>query len=197
VRWRRQRSAPAPALVRSRDDPEAFIEVHDAFAGPLLRFFSTRAPDVQTAADLTAETLATVYEARGTFRGRSEEEVGAWVWRIAHNKLARFFRQRRVDRSAMERIGLPQPLVSDEELERIDDLVWLEASAGLVHDALADLPLDQQEVIRLRYVDELDDRTIATRLSVTPEVVRARASRGLRRLRADSVLRERTAEVRP
>jgi RNA polymerase sigma-70 factor (ECF subfamily) len=174
--------------VRSALDPQAFVEVHDEFAGSLLRYFAGRVDDPQTAVDLTAETLATVYEKRATFRGRSEEEATAWIWRIAHNKLNRFWRQRNVDRRAMQRIGLPRAVATDEDLERIEDLLWIESSGTAVRQAVSGLPADQQTVIRLRYIDELTDQEIAARLSVSQEVVRARASRGLRRLRADARL---------
>lgn len=181
--WGRGRSRPA--LVISASDPQAFVAVHDSYASALLRFFSLKVDDPQTAADLTADTMATVYEKRSTFRGTTEAEASAWIWRIAHNKLARFWRQRAVDRSAMQRIGLVRRVITDVDLERIDELLWAEANRGAIGAAMSDLPVDQQAVIRLRYVDELPDHDIAQRLAISPEVVRARASRGLRRLRRD------------
>lgn len=183
--WRRRRR---PALARSQVDPQAFVDVYDEYAPVLLRFFAIRVPDAQTAVDLTAETVATVYEKRAGFRGSTAEEASAWIWRIAHNKLARFWRQRSVDRNAMARVGIARAVVADEDLERIDELLWAEAAGGAVRAALAELPPDQQAVIRLRYVHERTDREIADELEVTQEVVRARASRGLRRLRKDDRL---------
>lgn len=177
-------------LARSRTHPEAFVEVHDEFAPRLLRFFATRLDDGQAAVDLTAETLATVYEKRESFRGSSSEEASAWIWRIARTKYARYWRHQSVDRAAMRRIGLERAIATDHELERIEELVVLEATGEAVSAALAELPADQQKVIRMRYVDELSDEAIAERLSVSPEVVRARASRGLRRLRHDRHLIE-------
>jgi len=178
------------SLARSRTHPEAFVEVHEEFAPRLLRFFATRVDDGQAAVDLTAETLATVYEKRESFRGSSPEEASAWIWRIARTKHARYWRHRSVDRSAMQRIGLERVVATDDELERIEELVTLEATGEAVSAALAELPTDQQDVIRMRYVDELSDEVIAEKLSVSPEVVRARASRGLRRLRHDRHLIE-------
>lgn len=177
------------ALARSRLQPDAFTEVYDEFAARLLRFFATRVDDQQTALDLTAETLATVYELRQDFRGSSDEETRAWIWRIARTTNARYWRRRSVDRSAMQRIGLPRPVATDHELERIEELAAVENTRDAVSIALAELPVDQQTVIRMRYVDELTDQVIAERLAVSPQVVRARASRGMRRLRQDLRLR--------
>lgn len=175
--------------MRSAADPEAFAEVHDAFAGQLLRFFALRVVDPQTALDLTSDTLATVYEKRGTFRGTSEDEAAAWIWTIARNKLARHWRRRTVDRSAMERLGMQQVVMTDGELDRIDELLAAEAAGGAMERALAELPEGQQDVLRMRYLDELPDQMIASRLDVSEEVVRTRASRALRRLRSDPDLR--------
>lgn len=186
--WRLLRRRPAPALVRSQADPEAFVEVHDEHAGALLRHFALRVADQQTALDLVGETLATAYEQRATFRGRTAEEASAWIWAIARNKLKHHYRRRDVDRGALARIGVPRPLVTDEDLERIDELLTSEAASGALGAALDELPSSQRDVILLRYVDELSDQDIASSLSVTPEVVRARASRGLRRLRSDPEL---------
>lgn len=165
------------------------MDVHDEYASSLLRFFAIRVGDAQTAVDLTADTFATVYEKRDDFRGTTADEAGAWIWAIARNKLARYWRQREVDRSAMMRIGLQPTSLTDVELDRIDELMEAEAARGAVHAALGELPVEQQKVIHLRYIEERSDIEIAEELQVTTEVVRARASRGLRRLRADRRLR--------
>ncbi len=159
-----------------------------------MRYFALRVGDPQTALDLTSETLASVYEQRHSFRGSTPAEASAWIWQIARAKHARFWRQRGVDRRAMQRLGLPRQWATDEDIERTEELLRVEAARGAVRAALADLPADQQKVIQLRYVDELSDQDIAGRLAVSPEVVRARASRGLRRLRKDQKLNAALAE---
>lgn len=188
--WPRRR----PALVRSQVEPEAFVEVHAEFAPDLLRFFAMRVGDDQAALDLTGDTLATAYEKRTDFRGTSNAEVESWIWTIARNKVKRYWRRREIDRGAMARIGMTQPVATEEDLERIDDLLAGEAASGALGEALGELPPDQRSVIMLRYVDELSDQDIAAQLDVSPEVVRARASRGLRRLRTDPRLEPLTDE---
>lgn len=185
--WRSRR--PLSALARSQSDPESFVEVYDEFASCLLRFFARRVDDGQAAVDLTADTLATAYEKRQDFRGSSPEEASAWIWRIAHRKHARYWRWRRVDQAAMHRIGLERQIATDHELERIQELLALEVTGKAVNAALAELPVDQQRVIRMRYLEDMSDQAIAQKLAVSREVVRARASRGLRRMRRDRGLR--------
>jgi RNA polymerase sigma-70 factor, ECF subfamily len=157
-------------------------------APAVLHFFAKRTRDSERAFDLTAETFAKAFEKRRDFRGHSDEQAAAWLWSIARNELARFSRTRKVELAALARLGLERPDPTDEELRAIEELTAVEDIREHVEDALAVLPLDQREVIRLRVVDELSYIEIARALGVSCDVVRARASRGLRTLRASEHL---------
>src|SRR5215208_4230606 len=69
----------AHALRRSRSEARVFGEVYNALAAGLLRHFTRRTFDVETAADLTAETFARAFESRGRFRGSTDAEASAWI----------------------------------------------------------------------------------------------------------------------
>jgi RNA polymerase sigma factor (sigma-70 family) len=175
-------------LARSRKSAQPFGEFYDAMAPAVLRFFARRTRDSERAFDLTAETFAKAFEKRLDFRGYSDEQAAAWLWSIARNELARYGRTRRVELAALARLGLERPDPSDEELRAIEELAIAEDVREHVEDALAVLPLDQREVIRLRFVDELSYIEIAQALGVSYDVVRARSSRALRTLRASEHL---------
>lgn len=150
----------------------------------VLVFFARRTYDGEIALDLTAETFARALESRGRFRGRSDGEAAAWVWGIARNVLGEFFKRGRVERRALRRLGLEPPAVSDDEIERIEQLAGVDELREAVAAALAALGADQREALRLRVVDELDYPAIARRLRISEATARARVSRGLRRLAA-------------
>src|SRR4051812_23174351 len=119
---RRQTRAPVPPLRRAVDDAAAFDELYDELAERVLVFFSRRVLDGQLALDLTGETFATAFQRRRSFRGATQEEQDAWVFAIARSQLSHYWRRGRVERQALERLGVEVPLVGDEELERIDEL---------------------------------------------------------------------------
>jgi RNA polymerase sigma factor (sigma-70 family) len=183
------RKHAAGALARSRNDPLAFGEFYDRFSPKVLRFFARRTWDGQVSLELTAETFAKAFEKRTDFRGRSEEQAAAWLWTIARNELKGFWRARSVRLSAAERLGLPRPHSSDEEILRIEELAAAEAARDALEAALADLPSDQRQVIGMRVLQELSYEEIGQRLGVSSEVVRARVSRGLRQLGRSERLR--------
>lgn len=170
-------------LARSRTSDRSFADFYDVMAPAVMRFFARRTRDGERAFDLTAETFAKAFEKRQDFRGSSDEQAAAWVWSIARNELARYHRSRTVELAALRRLGLERPELSDEELRQIEELTAAEDVREHVDLALAVLPADQREAIRLRFVDELSYPEIATALGVSYDVVRARVSRGLRTLK--------------
>ncbi len=72
--------------------------------------------------------------------------------------------------------------VTDEDLERIDNLV----EEGAVLALLESLPAEQREAVRARVIDESSYDEIATELGTSAMVIRQRVSRGLRTLRTES-----------
>jgi len=188
LRRRGSGSGRLGTLARSRASPDEFADFYEQMAPSVLRFFARQTHDGQAAFDLMSETFSKAFEKRRDFRGASDEQAAAWLWRIARNELTRFRRSRSIELSALQRLGLERPTPSDEELRRVE---WLNAREDIrrhIRIALDTLSPDQQEVIRLRFIDELSDREIADRLAVSHDVVRARASRALRALGASEQL---------
>ena len=82
-----------------------------------------------------------------------------------------------MERSACERLGVLAGAERQAEPEPAED--WLQG----LDEALAHLPVAQQEAIRLRVVEDLGYDEAARRLAISPQAVRARVSRGLSALR--------------
>jgi RNA polymerase sigma-70 factor (ECF subfamily) len=185
VRWS---SGFASVLVQSRAQPEVFASLYSELSPSILRFFAHRTRDGQVALDLTAETFAKAFENRARFRGSSSGEAAGWLWTIARNELKMYWRSKNVELAAIRRLGLSRHEASDDELHRIDELVTLEGARGKISEAFDALSPDQQEAIRMHVIDELEYEEIADRLELSNAVVRARVSRGLRRLASSAAL---------
>lgn len=169
-------------LKRSRTDPDAFADFYDRYAERLLRFLASRLLDVEVALDLMSESFAKALQLRHQFRGNTPEEERAWLFAIASSEMSHYWRKGKNERRALERIGVTVPSLSDPELERIEERAGVISIASELHDEIAQLPADQREAVTLRVVDELCYDEIAGRIDVSPQVVRARVSRGLRAL---------------
>ena len=171
-------------LARSRDSPEEFADFYEAMAPSVLRFFVGQTRDPHRAFDLMAETFAKAFEKRGDFRGASDKQAAAWLWSIARSELARFWRSRKIETAALDRLGLERPDPTDEDFREIERLTAVDTVRDHMEEAMGLLPADQREVIRLRFVERMEYPDIAAQLGVSGDVVRARVSRGLRTLRA-------------
>jgi RNA polymerase sigma-70 factor (ECF subfamily) len=172
---------PSCLLVRSREDPDAFAAFYDAYAERVLVYFTRRVLDVETALDLLSETFAIALERRAQFRGDSPEQEQGWLFSIARSELAHYWRDGHVERSALARVGVPVPGLSDPQIERIEDMAGLSEVAALA-DALAALPFEHRRAVELRVVHEYGYAEVADELGISEQNARARVSRGLRAL---------------
>lgn len=171
---------------------DQFSELYELEAEGLLRWLMRRSFDAQVAVDLLAESFALAYESRDRFR--SESAPKAWIYGIAGNLIADWFRRGSAEQRAVERLGIAVPTIDDEEIQRIEDLAQTQALRAAVAEALTDLSPQQRTAIDLRVVGELSYEEVAREMQVSQEVARANVSRGLRRLRGIVESRE-TTEV--
>jgi RNA polymerase sigma factor (sigma-70 family) len=184
----------ASSLRRARREPSAFGGFYSASARPLLAFFVRRTFDVDAARDLTAETFAQAFEHRRRFRGSTDAEAAGWLYGIARHQLGRYIRTGRVERRALDRLGIRVPEVSADDYERVAELAGLAELRDRVAAAFAELSDDQRDALRLRVIDERPYGEVAQALGISEQTARARVSRALRRL-ADAVEMTSAAEV--
>jgi RNA polymerase sigma factor (sigma-70 family) len=168
-------------LFRTRTEPEAFGAFYDRFEAELLTFFwrATRRADL--AADLTAEVFAQALASAGSFDPARGNARG-WLYGIARHQLADTWERGRVEDRARRRLGLEPLALTDEMLERIEELAGHGGPEAL--ELLAALPEDQRRAVQGRVLEERDYRELAQTLECSESVVRQRVSRGLRSLRA-------------
>ncbi len=176
-----QSRTDAELIVASQRDPDAFCELYDRWAEPLLAFFARRVGDPEVAADLLAETLAVVFEKRDRFRDTGHSGA-AWIFTIAGRQLSRYRRRRRVELRAVERLGLSLPQLDLESVRAIEVLTERDAHQAMLADAIRGVPPGEREAVELRVIEELECREIAARLNCSVVAARVRVHRGLARL---------------
>jgi RNA polymerase sigma-70 factor (ECF subfamily) len=112
----------------------------------------------------------------------STEQEQGWLFSIARSELSHYWRDGRVERSALARLGLPVRGLSDPEIERIEELAGVAEVAAQLADAMGALPEEQRRAVELRIIDECGYDDVAVVLGVSEQTARARVSRGLRAL---------------
>lgn len=138
--------------------------------------------------DLAQLTLTTGAHAFPAFRGTSEEELFAWLKAILQQHLAAMARWHL--QTEMRSVGRESLLPADQESQGPAD-AGPSPSRMVIHgevrsqleSAIADLPWDQREVIRLRYLDDWSTQQIAQFLEKSERAVAGLLRRGLSRLK--------------
>ncbi len=149
-----------------RWDEQALTEIYDTYAPAIYRYIYRRIGNAQTSQDLTAETFRRFLEALKRSAGPSEHLSG-WLYRVAHNLIVDHYR------------GAPDQ--AEASLEMVDPMVTmaedvdlaLEHRAELARAALRMLTPLQQQVVTLRYLEDLSLREVATILGRTVGSIKA------------------------
>jgi RNA polymerase sigma-70 factor (ECF subfamily) len=163
-------------------DIETFVALYREHAQALLVFFARRTLDAEAAADLTAETFAQALAARHRFRDRGDGPA-PWLYGIAQHELAHYYRRGKAGARARQRVGMPaRAELSDDDLQRIEELIDLATTATEVRRALAALPPSLRDAVALRIVESQPYSAVAAELGCTEQAARLRVSRGLRQL---------------
>jgi RNA polymerase sigma-70 factor (ECF subfamily) len=130
------------------------------------------------AEEATQQTFVKAWRAAQSFDER--RELGPWLAAIARRVAIDLYRREAV-RSAdpIESVpaGDPAVVAAPQEAEAIYD-VWE------VRQAVAELPADEQEVVRLQHLDGFTHTQIAERLGVAVGTVKSRSFRAHKRLAA-------------
>lgn len=163
-------------------DPDAFIALYEREAEAVLVFLARRTLAGEVALDLTAETFAQAWRGWSGVRTESREQMRGWLFTIARRQLGHYLRRGRVERRAMQRLGLAVPDLYEDDLAEIERASGISALRSTLAVELSKLSSNQRDALRLRIVQELPYEEVARRLGTSESTARARVSRGMRAL---------------
>jgi len=162
-------------LDRARKhDAVALGEIYDRYAGRMYSYIYTHIGHRETAEDMAAEVFLSMLQAldKGNFARTS---LSAWLYQIAHNLVVDHYRKHR-----------PTLLPLDSELGAGDppvDIVQERWNQDWVRRGLAQLSLDQRQVIALRFGQRMKAKEVAEVLGKSEDAVRKLQCRALSSLR--------------
>ena len=158
-------------------DQDAFGELYDRFVERVYRYLYFRTGSHPEAEDLTEHVFLKAWEAIGRYRWQGRPFL-AWLYRLAHNTHIDHVRSQKPTTS-LNNEDRPIEVASAAaavELARTLD-------ADLLARALAELTVDQQQVIVLKFMEGLDNEQIAHSMDKREGAIRALQMRALMSLR--------------
>ncbi len=160
-----------------------FDELYEQYFPRLYSYLSYRVDSTQDAEDLVAETFIKVVKGLPTFKAQHQHSFAAWLFRIAHNTLVSFQR----DKQHWQTVAATLPLEVAEDLpapqnQLPEEQLLKQEQIRLVRHMLESLAPRQQEVLKLKFFGELRNREIAAILDLDERSVSAYLHRGLEEL---------------
>lgn len=154
------------------ENVESFTACFRAFYNDILRFIERRVSDREDAAELTGDVFRVAWQ---KYEPRHETSR-SWLFAVARNVVLDHYRRTgRRDAATLRLIAqTPRDTLTSGPAEHSD---------SPVADALARLPEDAQEILRLRYWEDLDITEIGAILGISTPTARVRLHRARTRIR--------------
>jgi RNA polymerase sigma factor (sigma-70 family) len=180
-------AAAASITAMTADENRQIAAVIGRERERLSKFVRRRLPDARDAEDLLQDVFVELIEAYRLMR--PIEQVGAWLYRVARNRMTDLFRRRATSAAAEVRVS-----GDDAEEERWEDLLPAPSAgpeASFARDllldefeaALAELPEEQRAVFIAHEFDGRSFRELAQELGVSVNTLLARKHYAVRHLR--------------
>lgn len=163
----------ARLVQQARDDAQAFAILYDRYVERIYAYALREARDVATAEDIVSTTFEKALKHLPQYRWQGTS-FGAWLYKIARNELRMHWRKQKW---TVPLLGFFRSSANVERTVQAND-----ENDGL-QAALSRLSRRDQEILRLRYYEELSQAEIGEVLNCTANAAGVRLHRALNRLR--------------
>jgi len=148
-------SSESQLVERAKQDPEAFGELYRRYVHSIYNYIFHRTGDEADAEDLTASTFYQALAHIGRYKDRGAP-FSAWLYRIAHNLVANWHRDRS-NRQMLRLNGLPS---QERTRSSLDQLAEERDEQEALMEAVRRLPADRQMLLILKFSEGLSNAQI-------------------------------------
>ncbi len=157
-------------------DMDAYGQLYDFFVDAIYRYIFFKV-DKQEAFDLTENVFLKMWENLKSYKPREGAFFSSWLFRIAHNVVVDHYRSRKENISLD--IDVPDTKRHHNPIIMTEQKLGQEA----LRVAIGQLKKKYQQIIILKYINELDNEEIANILGCSEGSLRILKFRALRSLR--------------
>jgi RNA polymerase sigma factor (sigma-70 family) len=169
----------------AKQDPQAFAQIYDIFYRQIFNYLLRKTQNFDIAKDLTADTLFNAIRKIRDFKYKNDESFVAWLYRIAGNCFNEYFRKQNKYKFCLpeELEGFYRQEIPQNEIETIEHEITANDDFKLVATALKKLDSKSQNLIELRYWEELSFEQISEITGVRAGTLKVQAHRAIEQLR--------------
>ncbi|MEK7256829.1 MAG: sigma-70 family RNA polymerase sigma factor [Bacteroidota bacterium] len=163
-------------IQAAQKTPAAFRPLYDRYFEPIFQFIHNRTANEELAADLCSQVfLKAMQRLEGySFRG---VPFSAWLFRIASNEVAQFYRS-----AQKNRVVCIDDLTLTDVLNELDEEDYERQRSALLK-ALKELKESDLEIVEMRFFEQRPFKEIAEVLDITESNAKVRTYRVLERLK--------------
>ncbi|PJF38432.1 MAG: RNA polymerase subunit sigma-70 [Phototrophicales bacterium] len=171
----------------AKDDQDAFGEIYERYVKKIYNYIYYRTSNQHDAEDLTARVF---YRAMNHIKNYEDKGVPfqAWLYRIAHNLVANWHR----DRGRHKIIPLDEFVATSLRSEAPDYAAESNEEQEQLLAAIRRLPPERQQLLILKFVEQLSNAEIGEIMNRTEGAIKSLYHRTLIALRDDLQIQEMT-----
>ena len=170
-------------IKEAKKNPEVFGELYEEYHPQILGYILKRTANLEIAQDITSETFFKALKKLWQFQWKNIP-FSAWLYRIANNEIANFYRKKNYKTVSLEKISEPitpsspalEILEAEQELKKHQDFLKIQ-------EKISKLEIKYQEVIALRFFEKKQIKEIGQILGKKEGTIKSLLSRGLEKLR--------------
>jgi RNA polymerase sigma-70 factor, ECF subfamily len=169
----------------AKDDKDAFGELYERYVKKIYNYLYYRTGNQHDAEDLTARVFFRAMSHIETYTERGVP-FQAWLYRIAHNLVANWHR----DRGRRKVIPLDEFIVSGLRSDSPDKHAEDQEEKERLLNAIRRLPEERQQLLILKFVDQLSNAEIGDIMERTEGAIKSLYHRTLIALRDDILMQQ-------
>ncbi len=173
--------------LAAQGDKEAYGVLYERYLDEIYRYVTYRVGDPQEAEDITANVFVRTWERlpKMARRHRNSSSFRGWLYRVAKNLVVDFYRRR-------EPMPLPDGLHKEDGL--VEGIAAQHTKANQLVEAISLLQSDYQQIIILRFINQLSHKECANIMKRSVGATRVLQHRALERLR--EIIQNESTEAR-
>lgn len=164
-------------LIKS-ENLDAFNELYSRYGRLVFNLAYKWTRNINEAEEVTQEVFEKIWVRRNTYVMK-KSKVSSWIYKICQNTAFDFLRRKKktsyLDESQLD-------FLVDDNIN-LENEIEMHVTRQLLKNAIADLPKEQQEIIKLMYFEGKTQKEIAASLNIPLGTVKSRVKLAMTKLR--------------
>ncbi len=170
----------ATLVEKAKEDPAAFGVLYERYVKKIYNYIYYRTSDPHDAEDLTARTFYRALDNIDRYVNRGVP-FSAWLYRIAHNLVANWHR----DRKRRQMVALDELLVATQRDCNPDRMAEINEQQAVLLEAIERLHSDRQQLLILKFAEKMSNAEIGQVMGRSEGAIKSLYHRTLIALRDD------------